>query len=89
MYSRFQLARKYLHYYLSASNGKGHGVHSPFVFDFIQHVLNDKKEYPCYRAIEQKRKELLSNETIIEVEDLGAGSSVIKTNKRIIKDIAA
>lgn len=89
MYSRFQLAKKYLHYYLSASNGKGHGVHSPFVFNFIQHVLNDKKEYPCYRFIEQKRKELLSNETVIEVEDLGAGSSVIKTNKRVVKDIAA
>ncbi len=89
MYSRFQLAKKYLHYYLTASNGKGHGVHSPFVFDFIQHVLNDKKNYPCYSIIEAKRKELLGNETVIEVADLGAGSSVIKTNERVVKDIAA
>lgn len=89
MYSRFQLAKKYLHYYLSASNGKGHGVHSPFVFDFIQHVLNDKKNYPCYSIIEAKRKELLRNEIVIEVADFGAGSSVIKTNKRGVKDIAA
>jgi len=89
LHSRFQLAKKYLHYYLTASNGKGHGVHSPFVFNFIQHVLNDKKNYPCYSIIEQKRKELLSNETTIEVDDFGAGSSVIKTNKRVINDIAA
>ncbi len=43
MFTRFQLAKKYLHYYLTASNGKGHGIHSPFVFDFVKHVLNDKK----------------------------------------------
>lgn len=89
MFNRFQLVKKYLHYYLTASNGKGHGVHSPFVFNFIQHVLSDKKVYPCYSIIEEKRKELLSNETVIEVEDFGAGSSVIKTNKRIVKDIAS
>lgn len=89
MFNRFQLAKKYLHYYLTASNGRGHGVHSPFVFDFIQHVLNDKKEYPCYRLIEQKRKELLADKVVIEVEDFGAGSSVIKTKQRLVKDIAA
>lgn len=89
MFSKLQLAKRYLHYYLTASNGKGHGVHSPFVFGFIRDVLNDKKNYSCYTSIEQKRKELLSNETIIEVEDFGAGSSVMKTNKRVIKDIAS
>ncbi len=89
MFSRFQLAKKYLRYYLTASNGKGHGIHSPFVFDFIQHVLNDRKEYPCYSMIEAKRKELLRNETVIEVQDFGAGSSVIKTKQRVVKDIAA
>ena len=52
-------------------------------------MLNDKSNYTCYQAIEQKRKALLQNETLIEVEDFGAGSSVIKTNKRVVKDIAA
>ncbi|MGB4843530.1 MAG: class I SAM-dependent methyltransferase [Ferruginibacter sp.] len=89
MFSKFQLFKKYLHYYLTASNGKGHGIHSPFVFDFVNNVLNDKTVYPPYQPIEQKRKKLLHDSTIIEVEDFGAGSSVIKTNKRIVKDIAA
>ncbi|MEJ7627202.1 MAG: class I SAM-dependent methyltransferase [Ferruginibacter sp.] len=89
MYSRFKLARKYLNYYLSASNGKGHGVHSPFVFDFIKNVLTDKSEYPAYKEIEAVRKKLLHNKTFIQVEDFGAGSSVIKTNKRQISKIAA
>jgi hypothetical protein len=34
---------KYFNYYFNASNGKGHGVHSPFVFSFITDVLNTKE----------------------------------------------
>ena len=34
---------KYFNYYFNASNGKGHGVHSPFVFNFIRSVLNNKE----------------------------------------------
>lgn len=89
MYTRFQLAKKYFHYYLSSSNGKGHGIHSPFVFDFVKHVLNDKQNYPAYQPIEKIRKQLLTDSTVIEVEDFGAGSSVIKTNKRVVGAIAA
>lgn len=89
MYSAFQLAKKYLHYYITASNGKGHGVHSPFVFDFITNVLNDKKQYECYAAIEKQRQVLLNDESIIEIEDFGAGSAVMKSNKRVVKKIAA
>ncbi|MBL7700758.1 MAG: class I SAM-dependent methyltransferase [Ferruginibacter sp.] len=89
MYTRFQLAKKYLRYYLTASNGKGHGIHSPFIFDFVQHVLIDKCDYPVYQSIEKIRKQLLNNSTVIEVEDFGAGSSVIKTNQRAVSAIAA
>jgi len=88
LYTRFQLAKKYLQYYLTASNSKGHGTHSPFVFDFIKNVLNDKKNYPCYTIIETARKKLLKQNAAIEVEDFGAGSSLIKTNKRVVADMA-
>lgn len=89
MYSPFQLAKKYLKYYFTASNGKGHGVHSPFVFEFIKFVLNDKKEYSCYKPIEKIRIDLLVNNNVIEVDDFGAGSTVIKTKRRIVKSIAS
>jgi len=89
LYSPFQLAKKYIHYYLTAGNGKGHGIHSPFVYDFIEKVLNDTTQYPAYTLIEQQRKLLLSDTAVIEVEDFGAGSSVIKTNQRVVKAIAA
>jgi predicted O-methyltransferase YrrM len=88
MYSSFQLAKKYLHYYIHSKNGKGHGIHSPFVFDFVIHVLNDANRYDCYDKIEPLRKQLLRDNSIIEVEDFGAGSAVIPTAKRKIKAIA-
>ncbi len=89
MYSSFQLARKFVRYYFTASNGKGHGVHSPFVFDFIKFVLRDKRKFYCYTQIELLRDQLLHDETVITVEDFGAGSSVIKSNERKVSAIAA
>ncbi len=75
LYSTAQLAFKYLSYYLGAYNAKGHGVHSPFVFDFITNVLNDKSYDPCYDLLEGQRRLLLKNDHVISVQDYGAGSS--------------
>lgn len=87
MYSTFQLAKKYLHYYLTASNGTGHGIHSPFVFDFIKYVLNDKKKYNSYIEIEKLRKELANDKSVIEVEDFGAGSLAVPFRQKKVSDI--
>lgn len=89
MYSVAQLAKKFLKYYITASSSKGHGVHSPFVFDFIKMVKNDRKQYDCYQSVEKLRQQLLKDTTLIEVEDFGAGSTVIKTNNRRVDKIAA
>lgn len=88
MYNSFQLVSEYLHYYFTASNGKGHGTHSPFVFEFITKVLNDKTEYDAYKKVEQLRKELLRDKTILSIDDYGAGSAVSKKNKRTVSAIA-
>ena len=89
MYSRIQLAFKYLAYYFSASNGKGHGTHSPFVFDFITQVLNDSQVYPEYSTIEKLRAAMLEDQRKLTVKDFGAGSSVSNNNQRSIASIAA
>jgi predicted O-methyltransferase YrrM len=89
MYSSLQLAIKYLRYYFTAANGKGHGIHSPFVFELVTKVLNDKKQYELYGKIEQQRSRLLCNETIIEVEDFGAGSVKGLKKKRVVQMIVA
>lgn len=88
MYSKFQLATKYIRYYLIASNGKGHGVHSPFVFDFITKVLNDKRHFYAYNVVEQLRDKLTGNNTLLEVEDFGAGSVTGNKKQRSIAAIA-
>jgi len=75
MYSPVRLAWKYLHYYFTAANGKGHGIHSPFVFDFVTRVLNDRGPYPAWAAIEELRGRLLRDQRLLGIEDMGAGSA--------------
>src|SRR6185436_17263414 len=87
MYSRWQLAQKYLNYYLKASSSRGHGIHSPFVFDLISKVLNDKSHYPGYDRVEALRQQLLADKTVLNIDDFGAGSSVTKTKQRSVASI--
>lgn len=88
MYSTFHLAFKYFYYYLTASNGKGHGMHSPFVFEFITKILNDENRYPEYEKVEGLRKQLLLDKSNIKIKDMGAGSAVSKSQTRSINSIA-
>ena len=88
MYSRITLAYKFLKYLVTSSNGKGHGIHSPFVFDFVTHILNDQQELASFREIELLRSQLLTDTRMISVVDLGAGSGLIKTRERLVRDIA-
>lgn len=88
MYSPFQLGIRFAKYYLTADNGKGHGIHSPFTFDFVINVLNDKRTFYAYEAIENLRLLQLQNEEILTIEDFGAGSRTGLTKQRKVKDIA-
>jgi len=75
MYSPMSIALQYLRHQATASNGRGHGIHSPFVFEFVTRVLNDRTVYPSYRKIEQLRRKLLSDRSPVPIEDYGAGIS--------------
>lgn len=88
MYSSFRLIWKYARYYLLASNSKGHGIHSPFVFDFILRVLNDKTIYPDHARIEKVRNALLKENTLLAITDFGAGSGHNNSNQRKVSEIA-
>jgi predicted O-methyltransferase YrrM len=78
----------WLKYFITARHRKGHGVHSPFVVDFITSVLRDKTWYNAYGIAEKYRKSVLGNKTLIAVTDFGAGSRVDYTRKRSVADIA-
>src|ERR1700741_4948762 len=88
MYSRTQLFFRYLRYLRKASNGRGHGMHSPFVFDFITRVLNDRESYPAYGIVEPLRKLMKKDPSLISVADFGAGSRVDASSRRKLSAIA-
>lgn len=81
MYSKSQLATKWFQYYIRASSGSGHGIHSPFVYELIREVFNDEREYYAYKLIETVKKNLLSDNRVLQVDDPGAGS-IQKGNSR-------
>lgn len=87
MYSRLQLAKKYIQYYFTASNGKGHGIHSPFMYDFVTNILNDRRQFSPYENIESLRRKLLKDKTLLDIEDFGAGSAIYSTKQRTISSI--
>ncbi len=88
MYSPLKLLSKFVSYKIHASNAKGHGIHSPFVYDFIRHVLMENKTFYSYEAIESCRKNMLKDKRVLHIEDFGAGSRLRKTNQRTVSEIA-
>lgn len=89
IYNRIELTSRYLKYFFGASNGKGHGIHSPFVFDFVVNVLQDtKKGSKQFGKIEELRKVLKKSDQLLEVQDLGAGSGMNNNLSRTVSSIA-
>lgn len=79
-------AKQYTKYLSKAKNR--HGIHSPFVYKLLDEVVYDKTVHPEFSRIEILRNELLSRNDEIEITDLGAGSTVNKSNRRKVSDIA-
>jgi predicted O-methyltransferase YrrM len=75
-------------YFIGRSNNS-HGIHSPFVFNLYNEVLNVKKEYYFVGPIESLRASYLNNHEEIDMIDLGAGSTLGVASKRKISKIAA
>ena len=84
----FKLLFKYLSYKFRVKQKYGYGIHSPFVFELLKKTIRNFKSFDCYKDIENLRKTAKHSDKLIEVEDFGAGSHVLKSNKRKIKDIA-
>ena len=63
-------------------------MHSPFVFQFILNVLNNKQGYVAPLEIEKLREALLHQKERLVIEDFGAGSRISKTKERSIGELA-
>jgi predicted O-methyltransferase YrrM len=79
-------ATQYIKFLIKSSNQ--HGVHSPFVYNLVTKCFYDNKEYGAYKIILNYKKALLKNNSKIEVKDLGAGSQIMKQQKRSVSKIA-
>jgi predicted O-methyltransferase YrrM len=80
------MIKYYLQFLLASKNE--HSLHSPFVFELYTKIIQAKRKFPVFEEIEDLRKKLLKNRTIIEITDFGAGSKIYKTNQREIRQIA-
>ena len=67
---------KYLKYIIVSENRKGHGIHSPFVFDLVTRVFRNKTDPAIVYSIEKIRKRLMRDKRIIDVKDLGQAQKV-------------
>ena len=85
-------AKSWLKHQLTARNTGGHGVHSPYLFEWVRMVMSDKNTYYFWDEIEEIRREMLEDTRELEFVDYGSGkvkgeNGKVKTARRV-KDIA-
>ncbi len=64
-------------------------IHSPYIYDFINNVLRDNKQYSDYDPLWRNRSEQAENDDHIETVDFGSGAGSRKYSTTIltVKDI--
>ena len=72
----------YIKFILSATNQ--HGVHSPFIYNFVTKCLYDKTKYSDYGLINNYRHKLKSSDKILQVIDHGEGSKSLNSTQRLV-----
>lgn len=78
---------KLVKYYLFAGHRYGHGIHSPFAFNLVSRILRNKIDPDIVLSIEKIRKDMIDDQRLIEVDDLGAGSKRMNRRLRKVSDI--
>jgi len=63
---------RYLKYRFTARTR--YGVHSQFIYDFINNILKDKTQYDDYNTLWNQRSKLAASDDPIETVDFGVGS---------------
>ena len=81
-------ATAFARHLLTARGTAGHGVHSPFVFDFLTNVVRGKIDPKIYGEVESLRREMLDDRRTVRIRDLGSGSATRKGEERRISEIA-
>jgi predicted O-methyltransferase YrrM len=77
---------RFVKYYFRAETR--YNVHSPFVFQFVENVLEDDRWFYAFSEIEAYRNWLKANPELVEITDFGAGSQVSPNNIRSLASLA-
>ena len=80
----------YLRHSLTARHTGGHGIHSPYLFEWVRMVMSDENSYYAWREIEKVRANMLADTRVVEFEDYGSGAaySLVFRERRRVCDIA-
>ena len=81
-----KLAIRYLKYLFTSQNNSS--LHSPHVYEFVTNIVYQKTKNNSVREIKKLRSLLYNRNEYIFITDFGAGSTINKSKKRKIKDIA-
>ena len=63
----------YLRHCLTARHTGGHGIHSPYLFEWVRLVMRDEHSYYAWEKIEKVRERMLADTREVEFVDYGAG----------------
>ena len=74
--------------HLLKAQRRGHGVHSPFVYWLCEEVFYNQQALYEFEKLNDLRKKLQNEVTLIPVLDLGAGSQKLAAQERTIAAIA-
>ncbi len=78
---------RYIKYLWMAKHKRGHGLHSPFLFNLYCEIIEPRPLYYAFVDIELIRDDMADNKSLVEIEDFGAGSVAYKNNNRRICDV--
>lgn len=78
---------KFLRHWLSARHRSGHGIHSPYVYDFVRKVIYNEDDIKPPENILRSVKLLRRRQDKLKINDLGAGSRINNSDTRGISSI--
>ena len=88
MINNLKYILKYIDYYLFSGHGKGYGIHSPFIYEYVSKVLINRTTDPKIKRIDDLSSELRSEKAKVDAGGFGAGSHFGKRNNVRIGNIA-